>query len=120
MILHITTRSAWQAAQASGQYVHPSLEIEGFIHASTAEQITAVANAFYRGQADLVLLVVDERRLSSELRWEPPAGPPAPGITKSDLFPHIYGPLNLEAVARVLDLKPDAEGLFALPPLEQA
>ena len=117
MIFHITTRTAWQSAQAAGYYRDPSLDEAGFIHASTAQQVSAVANAFYRGQSDLVLLFIDEARLASELRWEPPAGPPAPGIAESDHFPHLYGPLNLDAVVRVLDLKPDSTGVFTLPPL---
>ena len=119
VIFHITQRSAWQSAQASGQYRHPSLDAEGFIHASTSQQVVPVANAFYRGQPDLVLLVIDGARLTSELRWEPPSGPPAAGISESDRFPHIYGPLDLGAVVRVVDFQPDSAGQFTLPPLEQ-
>ena len=118
MIFHITTRTAWQSAQAAGYYRDPSLDEAGFIHASTAPQVAAVANAFYHGQNGLVLLVIDEARLVAELRWEPPAGPPATDISESDRFPHIYGRLNLDAVVRVLDLTPDSTGIFTLPPLE--
>ena len=116
-ILHITSRAEWHAAQASGQYVAPSLASEGFIHCSTAEQVVHVANAFYRGKRDLILLVLDEAAIKPEVRWEAPAGPPAAGISASDLFPHIYGPLNLGAVVRVVDLVPDSAGTFSLPPL---
>jgi len=116
-VLHITTRSDWLAAQMRGAYEAPSLAAEGFIHCSTPSQAAAVADAFYRGQTGLVLLVLDESRLASELRWEPPAGPPAPGIPASDLFPHIYGPLNLEAVTAALDFPPGPDGTFALPVL---
>lgn len=114
-ILHITPRAEWLAAQEHGLYTAPSLTSEGFIHCSTPEQAAAVANAFYRGQNGLVLLVVDESRLTSELRWEPPSGPPAPGISASDLFPHIYGPLNTDAVVKVLDFPPGLDGTFTLP-----
>ena len=117
MILHITSRAEWQAAQDNGEYTAPSLKSEGFIHCSTEAQVVHVANAFYRGRNDLALLVLDETGLSSELRWEPPAGPPAAGISASDLFPHIYGPINLEAVVRILELEPDSAGTFSLPPL---
>jgi uncharacterized protein (DUF952 family) len=119
MIFHITSQAAWRSAQAAGKYTHPSLEAEGFIHASSAHQVTAVANAFYRGQQNLVLLVIDESRLTPELRWEAPSGPPAPGISGSDRFPHIYGHLNADAVVRTVDLNADAAGNFVLPPLEQ-
>ncbi len=118
MILHITSHDAWQSAQSSGAYRHASLESEGFIHTSTAKQVLAVAEAFYRGQGGLVLLVIDEARVQPEVRWEAPAGAPAPGISAGDMFPHIYGPLNLDAVVRVVDLAPDAGGKFSLPALD--
>lgn len=122
MILHITSRVEWQAAQALGDYRTPSLETDGFIHLSTSKQVVHVANAFYRGQSGLVLLVVDEARVSlrevegqSRVKWEAPAGPPASGISQDDKFPHVYGPLNLDAVVDVLDFIPDADGNFQFP-----
>jgi len=118
MILHITSKSEWAEAQSRGEYIAPSLKAEGFIHCSTAGQVLHVANAFYSGRTDLVLLKLDEGRLEPELRWEPPAGPPAPGISEFDKFPHIFGPINLTAVASVLDFPADSAGKFILPPLE--
>ncbi|MCJ7434179.1 MAG: DUF952 domain-containing protein [Anaerolineales bacterium] len=115
MILHITSRAEWQTAQARGDYRAPSLETEGFIHMSTSKQVIRVANAFYRGQNGLVLLVVDETRVSSQVKWEAPAGASASGISQDDKFPHVYGPLNLNAVIDVLDFNPDADGNFQLP-----
>jgi uncharacterized protein (DUF952 family) len=115
LIFHITTRSEWQATQARGEYRAPSLETEGFIHLSTSKQVSSVANAFYRGQSGLVLLVVDEMRVTSQVKWEAPAGTPALGISQDDKFPHVYGPLNLDAVVDVLDFNPDASGNFRLP-----
>lgn len=118
MILHITSKQDWSDAQTRGEYIAPSLATEGFIHFSTDKQAVNVANAFYRGRTDLVLLVVDETRLTPELMWEAPAGPPADTISEADLFPHLYGPLNLDAVASVLDFQPDsATGTFTLPNL---
>jgi uncharacterized protein (DUF952 family) len=116
VILHITSRPEWNDAQQNGSYVAPSLQTEGFIHCSTEKQVLHVANAFYRDRHDLVLLVIDKTKLTPELKWEPPAGPPAPGISESDSFPHIFGPINLNAVASVLDLGVDpASGAFSLP-----
>jgi uncharacterized protein (DUF952 family) len=116
LILHITSKKEWLDAKKRGEYVAPSLETEGFIHCSTEKQVLHVANAFYRGQNDLVLLKLDEAKLKPEIKWEPPAGPKAPGHSDSDLFPHIYGAVNLTAVASVLDLEPDpASGSFSLP-----
>lgn len=119
MILHITSKQDWSDAQAKGEYIAPSLATEGFIHFSTNKQAVNVANAFYRGRTDLVLLVVDESKLKPELKWEAPAGPPADTISQADLFPHLYGPLNLDAVASVLDFQPDSTtGTFTLPKLD--
>lgn len=108
-ILHITLRTAWAAAQKSGQYAAGSLAGEGFIHCSKAEQILRVANQMYANQSGLILLVIDPARLTSELRWDPGVDLP------TELFPHIYGPLNLDAVVRVLDFEPEADGKFHLP-----
>ena len=116
MILHITSRTEWGDAQMRGEYIAPSLQTEGFIHCSTEKQVLHVANAFYRGKTDLVLLLVDESKLKPELKWEAPAGPPAPGISEFDSFPHIFGPINLTAVVSVLDFGPDpATGTFIFP-----
>jgi len=116
MILHITSKQEWLESQQRGEYVAPSLQSEGFIHCSTEKQVLHVANAFYHGQNALVLLKLDEAKISSELKWEPPAGPVAPGHSAADKFPHIYGPINLTAVSAVLDLELDpASGNFSLP-----
>lgn len=110
MIYHITSRTAWLAAKKFGAYTADSLASQGFIHCSKADQVVRVANTWYTAQRGLVLLEIDETRLRSEVRWEP-------GTDKADeLFPHIYGPLNVEAVARVYDFDPDPSGHFSLPP----
>lgn len=116
MIFHIASNQEWLAAQARGEYRAPSLDTEGFIHGSTEAQLVPVANAFYRGQNGLVVLVIDETRLKSEVKWEAPAGPPAEAISSSDQFPHIYGPVNIDAIVSILNLEPDTEGIFTLPP----
>ncbi len=118
LILHITSKQEWLAAHQRGEYIAPSLATEGFVHCSTEKQVLHVANAFYRGKNDLVLLMLDEAQLKPQLKWEAPAGLPAPGISDSDSFPHIYGPINLTAVASVVDFVPDpVSGTFTLPPL---
>ncbi|MCC7119471.1 MAG: DUF952 domain-containing protein [Anaerolineales bacterium] len=116
MIYHIAARADWDAAQTQGAYVTPSLAAEGFIHCSTAQQVAPVGNAFYRGRKDLALLQIDEAKLTAELKWEAPAGPPAAQISESDLFPHVFGAINLNAIAAVLDFEPDsAAGTFSPP-----
>lgn len=116
MIYHITERPAWSEARERGDYRAESLETEGFIHCSTDSQVLPVAETFYKGQSGLLLLVIEPSLLASELKWEPPSGgtPPA-GVPDGDLFPHVYGPINLDAVVRVVDLEANSDGKYNLP-----
>ena len=113
IIYHIASRRAWIDATRNGAYAAPSLQTEGFIHCSTAAQVLPVARDFFAGQTGLVLLVVDTRKLESEVKWESAA--PPDGVAEGVTFPHIYGPIALDAVAQVLDFEPDSLGEFALP-----
>ena len=110
-ILHITSKSDWEAAQRNGFYSAPSLASEGFIHCSTPEQVVAVAERFYAGAHGLVLLILDPARIRSEVKYE--AGTDKP----DELFPHVYGQIDLEAVTRVADFASDSTGHWTLPPL---
>lgn len=107
-IFHICSREVAAAARQSGEYRAPSLATEGFIHLSQAHQVSRVAQAFYTGQTDLVLLVIDPGMLVYLLRYEPPAHPggatPVSGMPPDQLFPHLYGPLNADAIVDVVDL----------------
>jgi uncharacterized protein (DUF952 family) len=115
-IVHIATRKAWAEAQRAGPYTAPSLENEGFIHCSTFSQALPVAEKYYKGQHGLVLLVIEPARLTSGLKWEAPAeGAPPPGVEAGEQFPHIYGPINLDAVVQALDFEPGPDGHFILP-----
>jgi len=116
MIYHVTSRSAWSEARQSGEYRAKSLESEGFIHCSTGHQVLPVVEKYYRGQPGLLLLKIDPARLSSELKWEPPSGgTPPPGVPEGDLFPHVYGPINLDAVVKAFDLESNPDGNYNLP-----
>ncbi len=116
MIFHITPRTDWEAAQAEGKYTADSLRLEGFIHCSTLAQILPVAEKYYKGQSGLVLLMIEPTLLSSTLKWEAPSGgTPPPGVPEGDRFPHIYGPINLDAVVKVFDFIRDSNGDWALP-----
>jgi uncharacterized protein (DUF952 family) len=116
MILHLASNDAWLAAAKEGSYCADSLSTVGFIHCSKPSQIVGVANSFYRGQQRLVLLVINPSKLESELKWEPPAEPEPSLVRACDMFPHLYGPLNLDAVVKVIAFEPNADGSFSLPP----
>lgn len=110
-IFHITSAEAWRAAQGGGAYRVSTrgltLEQVGFIHASRAEQILPVANRFFAGLRGLVLLVIDRARVAAPVRDDV--------VENGETFPHIHGPLNLDAVVEVLPFEPDAGGAFTLP-----
>ena len=118
MIFHITSRAAWDEAQKRGDYRAESFATEGFIHCSTLSQILPVANNFYKGQSGLVLLLIEPTLLASALKWEPPSGgTPPPGVPVGDMFPHVYGAINLDAVVKVVDLNQNDDNKFILPAL---
>jgi uncharacterized protein (DUF952 family) len=105
LIYHICTRQAWQKAQQAGYYTADSIAIEGFIHASLAEQVAPSANLFFQGQTDLMVLWIDKNRLISPLVFENTSG-------GTELFPHIYGTINLDAIEKTSDLEFNENGLF--------
>jgi uncharacterized protein (DUF952 family) len=115
MILHITTDKEWGKAQVEGEYTAPSLKTDGFIHCSTLKQTADTANIFFKGQSGLVLLCIDENKLKSECKYEDPAGGDQHDPRVGNLFPHIYGPINILAVIKVVDFPSNENGLFTLP-----
>jgi uncharacterized protein (DUF952 family) len=116
IILHMTPRPRWLAALDSGTLTADSLEREGFIHCSFPDQLERVANKHYRGLTDLVLLCIEADKLGAEVRYEGPINPhtglPEP---ERELYGHVYGPINVDAVVKVFDFPPNADGSFSLP-----
>ena len=70
MIYHIAKLEDWEKAKGGGSYFVESLEKEGFIHCSNKDQVVDVANDLFKGKSGLVLLVVDEGKLSSKVVFE--------------------------------------------------
>lgn len=106
-IYHITSKDRWDEAGRAGVYRGDTLETEGFIHASTQNQVLGTAALYFRGVRGLVLLEIDTQKLTAEVRYE--AAP------SGEQFPHIYGPLNLDAVNRVMTFESDQQGEFHWP-----
>ena len=119
-IYHLALTEEWQAAQRQGSYRRStrglSLEQVGFIHASRADQLAATYRRFYGDAGPVTLLTIDPQRLTAPLRYEPAPqgsaeaageGSGEGGEKGSELFPHLYGPLPLEAV---LNAEPFALG----------
>jgi uncharacterized protein (DUF952 family) len=115
-IYHIAIRADWEQARADGVYTRSSVDKtlaeEGFIHASEASQVTRTANRFYRDvPGELVVLVIDTGLLRAEVRYEDVPGAELP-------FPHIYGPLNVDAVLAAKPFAPGPDGKFSFTTAE--
>ncbi len=82
----------------------------GFIHCSFADQVRRTADLFYRGRSDVVLLVIDPARLDAEVRVENLDG-------GEGLFPHLYGPLPIDAVVRVDPVAAGEDGELDVGPI---
>lgn len=93
MIYHITTLADWQRQATESTYEADSLLPEGFIHMSEKQQVAGVLERYYQGVPNLLLLHIDPARLTAELKYE--------ASTDHELFPHLYGPLNKDAVVEV-------------------
>lgn len=107
LILKIVPCALWDAAVAAGRFDgSPVDHADGFIHFSTEAQVRETATRHFAGRSDLVLVTVEAGALGPALRWEPSRG--------GDLFPHLYGPLDLAAVrsSRALPLGPDGRHGF--------
>ncbi|MFR9750320.1 DUF952 domain-containing protein [Nocardia sp. 004] len=108
-LVHLCTSGEWFSARQTDGYCPPSLDVAGFIHLSAAHQVHVPANLLFAGRHDLVLLCIDPDRVESPIRWEPGE----PDDPESMLFPHLYGPLPLEAVVAVERYLPGTDGTFA-------
>lgn len=103
LIFKILPRGEWAAAQATGRFEGSAVDHrDGFIHFSTAAQAQETARRHFAGQADLVVLAVKAEDLGAALRWEPSRG--------GDLFPHLYGALDVRLVLGVTEAPLGADG----------
>ncbi|KFF94915.1 hypothetical protein IQ62_44780 [Streptomyces scabiei] len=114
MIYHVVSLDAWHA-RPGRPYTPASLPEDGFVHCSPDEATTlAVVNAFYRdAPKPLHVLVLDEERLDARVEFEAAAPAPPPGVGADVLFPHVFGPIDRDAVVRVLEIRWDEEGRAA-------
>lgn len=100
----LCTEDAYRAAESAGEYISDSLASEGFIHASPSHQLNRVANLYYQSFPKLLVLCVNTGRLKPELRWET--------ASTGDLYPHLYGPMNLDAIAQIIPVERALDGRY--------
>jgi uncharacterized protein (DUF952 family) len=112
VIYHLALAADWAGAQGEGNDYRVSslgrhLDEVGFIHCSFPHQLQRVADTYYRGRTDVVLLTIDRSKVASPIREEDTDG-------GTDLYPHIYGPLNVEAVTTALAVATRPDGTLVI------
>jgi uncharacterized protein (DUF952 family) len=111
LIYKICPASAWREAERQGVFQGSRDDIrDGFIHFSKASQVAETARKHYFGQTGLFLIAVDADALGEALRWEP--------SRNDELFPHLYGELDLGTVVGVFSMRARADGSHEIPVLE--
>ena len=109
-IYKICPASAWREAERQGVFRGSAVDIkDGFMHFSDASQVAETARKHFFGQTGLFLIAVDADALGDALRWE---------CSRNDeLFPHLYGELDLGAVTAILDMRARSDGYHDIPEL---
>ena len=110
LVYKICPAALWREAERAGRFEGAPVDrADGYIHFSTAAQAPETAAKHFSGQVDLLLVAVDRAALGPALKDEPSRG--------GDLFPHLYGPLPLDAVRWVRPLPLGSNG-HVFPELE--
>lgn len=108
VVYKVSPRLAWEQAARSRQFEGSDNDHrDGFIHLSSAAQVPGTLVKHFAGQPDLLLVAIDAEALGAALRWEPSAS--------GTLYPHLYGPLPIDAVLEVTALPITARGRHVLP-----
>lgn len=103
LIYKIAPANQWAEAEQAGRFAGSPVDLaDGFIHFSTRAQAEETAARHFAGMDDLLLIAVDAERLGEALKWEPSRG--------GALFPHLYGPLPLDAVVSTTPLRLGPDG----------
>ena len=103
MIYHIAIRAEWEPQADESTYAPNRYQEDGFIHCSEQHQLQLVAESNFQGRVDLVLLELMPTRLEPETRYEQGG---------EEKFPHIYGPINKDAVHRTISIRCNDDGYF--------
>ncbi len=139
MILHLVARTDWDASPIDQPYLPEAYAKDGFIHCTQGDALLLqVANRFYKDTpGEFLTLEIDESKVQAEIRWEAPSAPQPPAAPAAEmppevqaefgpataegaqpeappapLFPHIYGPLNRDAIVAVRLMARSADGTF--------
>lgn len=104
LLFHVTTRDDWQEHKNSGNYEPESLDTQGFIHCSSGHQVEDTANKHFADKEQILLLVIDVAMVREQIKYEEDKN--------GEKFPHIYGPLSINAVIDQIDVAAEENGKF--------
>jgi uncharacterized protein (DUF952 family) len=96
-IYHVTSQKEWEQAKINGEYKPSGYEQDGFIHCSVEKQVAGVLDRFYKGQTGLVKLKIEKAKVNRPVLFEL-------AVDLDELFPHVYGPLNIDSVIEVIKI----------------
>ena len=99
MILHVTSKEDWLRCEDETLYTPLAFANGGFIHACLPNQLSGVLERYFSGRRDLLLLHIDDKRLNASVVMET-------AMPGGEQFPHIYGPINREAIAKLEQILP--------------
>jgi len=108
-IFHIASKEKWKRSISRSQYTVETLQSEGFIHCSTAEQVVDTANKHFQGQSELLLLKIDTTDIASVIAYEV-------NTENGETYPHIFGAITHNAIKEVIEFPVSKDGNFSLPP----
>ncbi len=97
-IYHVTSNKEWEQAKINGEYKPAGYDAEGFIHCSIERQVSGVLDRFYKGQTGLVKLKIEKAKVNRPVLFEL-------AVDLDELFPHIYGTLNIDSVVEVIEIQ---------------
>lgn len=96
-IYHIVLPEVWETFKDQDFYYATSLQTEGFIHCSFADQINPVLGRYYKDAESVLILQLETDKLTSKLVEEP--------STNNEIYPHIYGQINTDAIVKIEERK---------------
>lgn len=107
LIFHLTTKDEFFKSKKDNNYQPQSLDEEGFIHCSTGKQVEATANRLFSDQDRLLLLIIDVSTLAANVKYEE-------DTEQGEAFPHIYGPVNTDAIMDKFTIFAEKNGKFKI------
>jgi len=96
VIYHITTAQDWESKRDEPGFIPVDYHKEGFIHCCSDTQLAGVLERYFNSKTGLVLLHLNELKLKAELKYEK--------STNDEKFPHLYGPINHDAIIDVVPI----------------